>query len=93
MMTKTAALAAAQAAVGRPQGCGTSWCLYHPFYNDKLSGPSTEMRASSYAAIKIARARRVAELALTLMGVTDHEYMIAYAEPMSAKAYVEMVLS
>lgn len=93
MMTKTAALAAAQAAVGRPHGHGTSWCLYHPFYDDKLNGPSTEMRCSSYAAIRIARAQRVAELALALMGVEDHGYMIAYAEPMSAKAYVEMVLA
>ena len=93
MMTKTAALAAAQAAVGRPHGHGTSWCLYHPWHDDKLNGPSTEMRGSSYAALKQARAQRVAELALALMGVTDDGYAIAMSAPMSARDYVTMVLS
>ena len=84
MMSKTAALRAAQAAVGRPHGHGTSWCLYHPWHDDKLNGPSTEMRASSYAVLKQARAQRVAELALALMGVKDAGYTIAAAGPMSA---------
>jgi hypothetical protein len=93
MMSKTAALAAAQAAVGRPHGRGTSWCLYHPWHDDKLNGPSTEMRGSSYAALRQARAERDAELALALMGVKDAGYTIAAAGPMSAKAYVELVLA
>ena len=93
MMTKTAALAAAQAAVGRPHGYGTSWCLYHPWNDNDLAGPSTEMRGSSYAALRQARAKRVAELALALMGVRDDAWMIAAADPMSAKAYVELVLA
>ena len=93
MMTKTAALRAAQAAVGRPHGHGTSWCLYHPWNDNNIAGPSTEMRGSSYAALRQARAERVAELALALMGVKDANYTIATAGPMSAKAYVEMVLA
>jgi len=93
MMTKTAALAAAQAAVGRPHGHGTSWCLYHPWNDNDLAGPSTEMRGNSYAALKMARTKRVAELALTLMGVRDDAWVIAMSSPMSAKAYVELVLA
>ena len=69
-LSNTAALRAAQAAVGRPFGHGTSWCLYHPYY-DRVDGPTTEMSDSSYTALMQRRAIRVAELALALMGIRD----------------------
>jgi len=92
-MKKTAALRAAQLAVGRPHGHGTSWVLYHPYYDDRLDGPSTEMRDSSYHSLVQGRAKRVAELALALMGVKDTAYQIYNSEPMSARDYVDMVLA
>ena len=92
-MKKTAALRAAQSAVGRPFGYGTSWSLYHPWDDGDITGPSTEMADTSYTALMQRRARRVAGLALALMGVADDGYAIAMSAPMSARAYVDMALS
>jgi len=92
-MKKTQALRAAQAAVGHPSGRGTFWVLYHPYYDDRLDGPSTEMRDSSYHSLMQGRAKRVAGLALALMGVQDTAYQIYASAPMSARDYVDMVLA
>lgn len=67
-MTKTEALKVAANAHGAPMGRGTSWCFYAPYYSKQPSGPSTEVRATSYSDAAAKRARRVASMALELMG-------------------------
>lgn len=93
--TKTAAIREAQSAVGRPAGSGSSWRFYGPYYVSNPSGPSTEIRASSYSAIVGKRAKYVASVALALLGVAqkfDSISLVDYIEhmqgPMSAAQYV-----
>lgn len=102
-MTKTAALKEAQKNVGRPIGGGTSWCFYAPYWVSEPSGRrsevcTTEVRADSYWKAANRRAKRVAELALSMMGVrekfgVDPVDWVEYTYgPMSAKKFVDEVL-
>jgi len=95
-MTKTAALRAAQDAVSRPIGSGTSWCIYTPYRVGDLRGPTTEVRANSYDKIVRIRANRVATHAIALMGIRFGRVPVDYIEnvhgPMSARSYVNQVL-
>lgn len=79
-MTKTAAIKAARQAVSAPIGAGTSWQVYHPYYNtfDGLKGASTCNNASSYSGAVAMRARIVAGLAICLMDLNsdDAQYAI-----------------
>jgi hypothetical protein len=74
-MNKTQAMKTARRAVGQPQGRGTSWTIYGPYYctEDGLRGPSTELRASTYWEARAKRAEWVCYLALKLMGWTEEE--------------------
>lgn len=64
-LSKTAALREASTAVSI-HGRGTSWTIICP--HDKIDGPSTELRADSYALARAKAARAKASIALTLMG-------------------------
>lgn len=71
-MSKTAALKAAQAACGRiHRRSRTDYVCFVPYYDQRPDGPSTELQADSYAKAAVMRARRVADIALALMGVTQ----------------------
>jgi len=69
-MSKTAALKAAQAACGRIiRRSRTDYVCFVPYYDQKPDGPSTELQADSYPKAVAMRARRVADIALALMGL------------------------
>ncbi len=71
-MSKTAALKAAQAACGRiHRRSRTDYVCFVPYYDQRPDGPSAELQADSYAKAAVMRARRVADIALALMGVTQ----------------------
>lgn len=73
-MSKTAALKAAQAACGSiRRRSATDYVCYVPYYDTKPRGPSTEVQASDYWKCRAARTRRVAEIALALMGVDGND--------------------
>lgn len=73
-LSKTAALKAAQAACGSIcRRSSTDYVCYVPFYDTKPHGPSTELQASDYWRCRAARTRRVATIALALMGVDGDE--------------------
>jgi len=98
-ITKTEAIRAAQSAVGRPAGRGSSWSFYGPDDVSNPSGPSTEIRASSYSAIVGKRAKYVASVALAMMGVAQKfdsispvDYVDHMQGPMSAAQYVAEVM-
>ncbi len=97
-MTKTAALRAAQNAVGRPFGHGTSWGFYSPYSLDNPTGPSTEVRANGYQQAVHRRANRVASLALHMMGVAQQydsdpiDWIDQMHGPMSAARFVDEAL-
>jgi len=97
-ISKTAALRAAQNAVGRPVGHGTNWCFYGPYRVSDPYGPITEVRANSYTKIVQKRANCVASVAIAMMGVAEGAdfYPVDYVEnmhgPMSAPAFVDAVM-
>lgn len=69
-LSKTAALKAAQAACGRIiRRSSTDYVFAVPYYDAKPDGPSTELQADSYPKAVAMRARRVADITLTLMGL------------------------
>lgn len=71
-MSKTAALKAAQNAVSKViRRSSTDYVVYAPYYSDKPNGPSTELQASTYPQAVIMRSEKVADIALSLMGVYD----------------------
>lgn len=68
-LSKTAALKAAQAACGSIyRRSSTDYVCLVPYYDTKPRGPSTELQASDYWRCRAARTRRVATIALALMG-------------------------
>lgn len=68
-MSKTAALKAAQAACGSIyRRSSTDYVCYVPFYDTKPDGPTTELQSYDYWRCRAARTRRVASIALALMG-------------------------
>jgi hypothetical protein len=71
-LSKTAALREAQGACGKPiRRSSTDYVCYVPY--DRIDGPSTELQANSYPSIVAHRARKVARLALVLMGAIKTE--------------------
>jgi hypothetical protein len=90
-MSKSAALKVATNAVGKPIGRGTSWLFYAPYYADKVDGPSTEYRASSYAMALTRRTQCVVDVALAQMGIKGSAYLDG--ETGSAKDLLDLVLS
>ena len=66
--TKTEALRIARNAHGKPRGRGSSWHFVAPYYSTRPNGPSTVINAYSYSSAMLKRARRVACMALELMG-------------------------
>ena len=69
-MSKTAALKAPQAACGGIiRRSSTDYVCFVPYYDAKPDGPSTELQADSYPKAVAMRARRVADIALALMGL------------------------
>lgn len=81
-MSKTAALKAAQAACGRVhRRSGTDYVCFVPYY-DRVDGPSTELQADSRPKCVAWRSRKVARLALHLMGrirTDDHAFTVECA--------------
>lgn len=78
--SKTAALKAAQEACGRVhRRSATDYVCMVPFYDNNLSGPSTELQADSYPKCRAWRTRKVARIALHLMGAikTNEDYIAA----------------
>jgi hypothetical protein len=74
-MNKATALDAARNAIGQPQGRGTSWTIYGPYYctEEGLRGPSTEMHANSYWDARAKRAEWVTYLSIQLMGLSGED--------------------
>lgn len=69
-MTKTAAIAEARTCVSKPhRRSATDYVIYAPYYDDKPSGPSTELQADSYTKALARRTEKVAYIALAIMGV------------------------
>lgn len=90
-ISKTAALQLAQECVGKPIGHGSSWEFYAPYYSNKPHGPSTELHADSYAKAVQMRSAKVADIALSLMGVDDQsvvDYVVYRDGPMPAAKIV-----
>lgn len=77
-LSKTTALDTASRAVGPICGSKTSWSFTTPYRDTELDGPSTDVRANSYAAAVAKRANRVAGIALVLMGYApeDAAYLV-----------------
>jgi hypothetical protein len=78
-MSKTAALKEARRLVSI-SGSGTSWQIYGPYRDTDLSGPSTSSSATDYWKARARRAKWVASIAATLMGldsdaVEHHHFM------------------
>lgn len=98
-LSKTAALKAAQAACGRIiRRSSTDYVCFVPYYDAKPDGPSTELQADSYPKAVAMRARKVADIALTLMGLTwagwwEEERAQALFGETSARGIVERVLA
>lgn len=68
-LSKTAAIKAARKAVGDiNRRSNTDYVIYAPYYDDQPSGPSTELRASSYPQALLRRSQKIANVALALMG-------------------------
>lgn len=73
-LSKTAAIREAQRACGRPiRRSSTDYVCYVPYYDTDISGPSTELQADSYPKLVAYRARKVAHIALELMGACASE--------------------
>lgn len=73
-LSKTAALREAQAACGKIiRRSSTDYVCYVPYYDTDISGPSTELQADSYPKLVAHRARKVAHIAIELMGVCANE--------------------
>jgi len=95
-ISKTAALKVAQKAVSAPQGAYTSWALYGPFSADDLSGPSTELHATSYSEALDKRASWVATIAASVLGLPNRDQDVDVAIYMatgSAKERLEAALA
>lgn len=70
-MSKSRAIQTARTACGAiHRRSATEYLCWVPLHN-RTDGPSWELKANSYPAIREKRARRVAELALVLMGHAD----------------------
>ena len=101
-MSKTAALKAAQAACGRIiRRSSTDYVCYVPFY-DRPGGPTRELQASDFWKCRLWRTRRVASIALCLMGYErsaddfalewEIERAVSHVGATSAKAIIETVV-
>lgn len=72
LMPRTAAIKAARGYVSHPhRRSRTDYVVYGPYYTDGPDGPSTEMTADSYPKARAMRSRKVATIALHLMGVAS----------------------
>lgn len=68
-ISKTAAIKAARHAVGSIiRRSSTDYVIYAPYYDADPSGPSTELKASTYPQARQRRTQKVADVALALMG-------------------------
>lgn len=72
-MTKHQAVAAASKAHGMPSGQGSEWFFSAPLDTSRPFGPRTQVYAPSHACAMLKRARRVAAMALELLGHTPEE--------------------
>lgn len=72
-MTKHEAIAAASKAHGMPSGQGAEWFFSAPLDTSRPFGPRTQVYAPSHAYAMLKRARRVAAMALELLGHTPEE--------------------
>lgn len=72
-MTNHQAIASASKAHGMPIGQGSEWFFSAPFDTSRPFGPRTQVYAPSYACAMLKRARRVAAMALELLGHTPEE--------------------
>lgn len=92
-MSKTAALKAAQAACGRIiRRSSTDYVCYVPFYDTRPDGPSTELQASDYWKCRAWRTRKVARIALALMGIDDPDYQIEHAAEVAGETTARGIL-
>ena len=69
MTTINQAIRLAQKRVGMPQGHGTSWHFYAPYYHDKPHGPTTQVNAWSYSQALQKRKYSQVSIALTALGL------------------------
>jgi hypothetical protein len=68
-LSKTAAIKAARKAVGSIiRRSNTDYVFYAPYYNGDLTGPTTELKASSYPQAVLRRTQKIADIALEQMG-------------------------
>jgi hypothetical protein len=95
-MTKTKALHIAQKAVCKPIRCSSSsYILYGPYYNDKPTGPTTEINCGSYQKAVQRRTEWVATIALSLLGA-DGSMVCGFVDrygSMSARSIVRCVMA
>lgn len=69
-MSKTAAIAEARTCVSKPhRRSATDYVVYAPYYDNKPSGPSTELQSDSYSKALARRTEKVAYVALAAMGI------------------------
>lgn len=92
-MSKTAALKAAQAACGSIyRRSSTDYVCFVPFYDDRPDGPSTELQASDYWRCRAWRSRKVAHVALALMGIANDEHAVEFAAEVAGETSARGIL-